>query len=152
MVSSKFLTMLIDLLHDVYLIYTCICFSFIIAPVPIENNISSELSEIVSNVMVVGDKRKYLTCLITLKCKMDKYGVPTNCLEDGVTKWCKQFCSEPIITVEDFEKNSKLSEHIQKGLECANEKAQANPNKVQKFAILPKDFSVQGTVIYPKYY
>ena len=132
--------------------YTCIFFSFITAPVPIENNISSELSEIVSNVMVVGDKKKYLTCLITLKCKMDQNGVPTNCLEDGVTKWCKQFSSEPVVTVEDFEKNSKLSEYIQKGLEFANEKAQANPNKVQKFAILPKDFSVQGKVVYPKYY
>jgi len=120
-----------------------------IAPVPIENNISSELSEIVSNVMVVGDKKKYLTCLITLKCKMDENGVPTNCLEDGVTKWCKQFSSEPVITVEDFEKNSKLSEYIQKGLEFANEKAQANPNKVQKFAILPKDFSVQGGELGP---
>ena len=102
--------------------------------------------------MVVGDKKKYLTCLITLKCKMDQNGVPTNCLEDGVTKWCKQFSSEPVVTVEDFEKNSKLSEYIQKGLEFANEKAQANPNKVQKFAILPKDFSVQGKVVYPKYY
>ena len=96
--------------------------------------------------MVVGDKKKYLTCLITLKCKLDQNGVPTNFLEDGVTKWCQQFCSEPIITVEDFQNNSKLSEFIQKGLERANEKAQANPNKVQKFTILQKDFSVQGKV------
>merc|ERR1739838_122661 len=31
-----------------------------IAPILIENNIKSELSDIVSNVMVVGDKQKYL--------------------------------------------------------------------------------------------
>ena len=38
-----------------------------VAPTNIEEEIKSELPEVVSNVMVVGDKRKYLTCLITLK-------------------------------------------------------------------------------------
>ena len=34
-----------------------------IAPVLIENSIKFELPELLSNVVVVGDKRKYLTCL-----------------------------------------------------------------------------------------
>ena len=37
-----------------------------IAPVPIENNIKQEIP-FLSNVMVVGDHRNYLTCLLTLK-------------------------------------------------------------------------------------
>ena len=37
-----------------------------IAPVPIENNIKLEVP-FLSNVMVVGDHRNYLTCLLTLK-------------------------------------------------------------------------------------
>ena len=32
-----------------------------------EETIKSDNLQIVSNVMVVGDKRKYLTCLVTLK-------------------------------------------------------------------------------------
>jgi hypothetical protein len=36
-----------------------------IAPVPIENRIKSEVP-FLSNVFVVGDKRKYLSCLVTL--------------------------------------------------------------------------------------
>jgi long-chain-fatty-acid--CoA ligase ACSBG len=38
-----------------------------VAPVPIENAVKDELLGIVSNSMVVGDQRKYLTILITLK-------------------------------------------------------------------------------------
>ena len=39
-----------------------------ITPVVIEENIKRMLPSVVSNVMVVGDQRKYLTCLITLRC------------------------------------------------------------------------------------
>ena len=56
---------------------------FLLAPIPIENNILAELSEIVSNVMVIGDGRKYLTCLISLKCTLDQDGIPTNLLDAG---------------------------------------------------------------------
>ena len=99
--------------------------------------------------MVIGDKRKYLTCLITLKCELDKDGVPTQVLEDSAINWCKNICSDPISTVEDFGKNSKLSENILNGIKRANEKAQANPNKVQNFAILPNGFSVHGGELGP---
>ena len=37
-----------------------------IAPVPIEDRIKKEVP-FLSNVMVVGDNRKYLTCLVTMK-------------------------------------------------------------------------------------
>ena len=39
-----------------------------IAPVPIEDAIKEELS-IISNVMAIGDKRKFLACLVTLKVR-----------------------------------------------------------------------------------
>lgn len=38
-----------------------------IAPVPIEDNIKAELPNLISNCMAVGDKRKYLIVLLTLK-------------------------------------------------------------------------------------
>ena len=38
-----------------------------IAPVPIEDRIKLELNKIVSNCILVGDKRKYLVILICLK-------------------------------------------------------------------------------------
>lgn len=36
------------------------------APVPIEDRIKEEVP-FLSNVMVIGDKRKYITCFVTLK-------------------------------------------------------------------------------------
>ncbi len=43
-----------------------------IPPVMIESAIKSELP-FVNNVMVVGDRRKYLTCLITLLVRIEFY-------------------------------------------------------------------------------
>jgi long-chain-fatty-acid--CoA ligase ACSBG len=37
-----------------------------IAPVPIEDRIKAAVP-FLSNVMLIGDKRKYLTCLVTIK-------------------------------------------------------------------------------------
>lgn len=40
-----------------------------VAPVPIEDSVKNELSHIISNCMLVGDKRKYLSILVTLKVR-----------------------------------------------------------------------------------
>ena len=40
------------------------------APVPIEDKIKADLNHIVSNCMLIGDKKKYLVILITLKVKI----------------------------------------------------------------------------------
>lgn len=40
-----------------------------IPPVLIEEEIKKEIGSVVSNVMVVGDRRKFLACLITLKAQ-----------------------------------------------------------------------------------
>jgi len=37
-----------------------------VAPVPIEDKIKAAVP-FISNVMLIGDKRKYLTCIVTLK-------------------------------------------------------------------------------------
>lgn len=43
-----------------------------ISPVPIEDKIKAELPNLISNCMLVGDKRKYLVVLITLKVKEER--------------------------------------------------------------------------------
>ena len=58
--------------------------------------------------MVVGDQKRYLTCLITLKCRVDQNGLPTNLLDETALNWCKSICSEPISTIEEFQQNTQL--------------------------------------------
>ena len=43
-----------------------------VAPVPIENKIKAELPQLLANVVVIGDKKKYLSCLISLKVQIFK--------------------------------------------------------------------------------
>jgi len=50
-----------------------------IPPVLIENEMKAAMLA-VSNVMVIGDKRKYLSMLVSLKTEVDKDGVPTDVL------------------------------------------------------------------------
>jgi long-subunit acyl-CoA synthetase (AMP-forming) len=56
-----------------------------VAPVPIEDRLKSALKHVVSNVVVVGDRRKFLSTLITVKVNVDPVTLqPTNQLTDEV--------------------------------------------------------------------
>ena len=116
-----------------------------IAPLQIENNISAELNEVLSYVVVVGDGRKYLTSLLTLKCKPE-----SNILDEEAMKWAQS--RNPNFdgkTVEDFQNDEILCQAIMLGIQNANVKATANPHKVQKFRILDQDLSIQGGELGP---
>ena len=120
-----------------------------IAPIPIESQIKTELPELISNVIIVGDQKKYLTCLISLKCKIDEFGSPTNILEDDVIAFCNKISQKSVQNVEEFKKDTKLNAVIQDAIERANSKATANPHKIQKFSILPIDLSIPGGELGP---
>ena len=115
-----------------------------IAPVPIEDNIMKELPQLVSTVMVVGDRRKYLSCLVTLKCNEQGF------LLQEAKQWCQNVqpgCA--VETVEELKANISLCEAIQKAIGKANKKAVANPHHVQKFSILPGVLSIEGGELGP---
>ena len=124
-----------------------------IAPVPIEDNIKEELPSVVSNVVVVGEKRKYLTALLTLKvnaCQMSLQ--PTDELQPSVLEWAKKVGVGNIKTVQDFLDGPAaqvLRSAIQEGFDRANGRAVSNAAKIQKFEILPNDFSIQSGELGP---
>ena len=55
-----------------------------IAPVPIEDQIKEALKDYIANCLVIGDKRKHLACILTLRTVLDEKNQPTDVLHPDV--------------------------------------------------------------------
>jgi len=119
-----------------------------VAPTNIEDEIKTALPDIISNVMVVGEKQKYLTCLLTLKVQIDPQTMaPTDKFDSFALEWIKSVCGEEPHTVSELlasEGWGKVEKAIDVGIERANDKAVSNVAKVKKWKLLTKEFSVDG--------
>lgn len=115
-----------------------------IPPVPIEQAVKSELPYI-SNAFLVGDRRKFLSILLTLRTEVEpETAAPLDQLLPSVQEWLKNLQC-PATTVTEVLKNGpdkRLLDAIQEGINRVNEKATSNAQKIQKFVILPIDFSL----------
>jgi long-chain-fatty-acid--CoA ligase ACSBG len=112
-----------------------------IAPVPIENHILKSFKGI-SNVVMVGDKRKFNVALVTLKAEGATGELPgTNKLDKSVldiapgVETIEQACKDPVWIAAITDAITKTNKN---GSVCPS-----NAATVQKFTILPIDFSVQ---------
>jgi long-chain-fatty-acid--CoA ligase ACSBG len=118
-----------------------------IAPVPIEDRLKNEVL-IISNCMVIGDKRKFLSVLVTLKCIVDENGNPTDALDPSVIAYLQSVGSSTK-TVSAARKDFKVLNCIEQGLVRSNTKSTSNAHNVYKFTILPIDFSINGGELGP---
>lgn len=120
-----------------------------VPPVPIEDALKEEVS-IVSNAMLVGDKKKFLSMLLTLKCNVDDNGDPTDELTPLAVEFCRQ---HGVIASKVSEiinkKEPAIYKVIQEGIDCVNANATSNAQRVQKWTILSRDFSVSGGELGP---
>ncbi|KUF88318.1 hypothetical protein AM588_10002283 [Phytophthora nicotianae] len=119
-----------------------------IPPVLIENEIKAELPAL-SNVMVIGEKRNYLTFLCSLRVEPDPAtGAPTDKLDKVALAVAKEIGSDAA-TVSDAQSCEKFREYISEGMKRANTKAASRAQHVQKFFIIPRDFSIGGNELTP---
>ncbi len=121
------------------------------APVPIEEAVKSELPELISNVILIGDKRKYLTCFLTLRTEIDpQTEIPTKKLAKSALEWC-QSLGVKASTVDDLLSGPdiRVMSAIQDGIDRANENAVSRAARVQKWTVLPVDLSVNGGELGP---
>ncbi|XP_030594325.1 long-chain-fatty-acid--CoA ligase ACSBG2-like isoform X2 [Archocentrus centrarchus] len=120
-----------------------------IPPVPIEDAVKSEVP-IISNAMLIGDKRKFLSMLLTLKCVMDDNGEPTDELSPETLEFCQQHGIRATKVSEIVaNKEPAIYSAIQAGIERVNARSTSNAQKVQKWLILERDFSVTGGELGP---
>jgi long-chain-fatty-acid--CoA ligase ACSBG len=121
-----------------------------VPPVHVENLVKKEIPAI-SNAFLVGDKKKYLTILISLKTQMQAdTGAPLDDLSAESIKWIESLNLK-------YKKLSQILDGpdpdvlkaIEEGIQRANRNAISNAQKIQKFKILPHDFSIPTGEIGP---
>ncbi|XP_007952683.1 long-chain-fatty-acid--CoA ligase ACSBG2 [Orycteropus afer afer] len=121
-----------------------------VAPVPIENLVKQRIP-IISNAMLVGDKAKFLSILLTLKCEFNsKSGEPLDRLSPETINFCRHLGSQSTTVTDILEgQDPYVYTAIQKGIDKVNEAAISNAQKIQKWLILEKDFSISSGELGP---
>ncbi|KAG2466574.1 ACBG2 ligase, partial [Polypterus senegalus] len=115
-----------------------------IPPVPIEDSVK-EAIPIISNAMLIGDKRKFLSMLLTLKCNVNDSGEPLDELTHQVKEFCRLLgCNAHRVSDIAGQENHPVYKAIQEGIDRVNAKATSNAQKIQKWLLLERDFSVPG--------
>jgi long-chain-fatty-acid--CoA ligase ACSBG len=118
-----------------------------IAPVPIEDCVKKACDGI-CEVMMVGDKRKYNVALITLKAVGANGEVPGTDELDAGAKRVNPACTSISGAIRD----AKWIEEVTKAVNAANNNSKVCPNnsfKIQKFCILPTNFSEEKEELTP---
>ena len=112
-----------------------------VSPVPIENKIL-ELCPLIANCVVVGDKRKFLSCLMSLKTEVDPItGEPTNKLLPTVIDALKAEGSTAT-TLAEAREDPVVKQIIDKAVEGYNKVAVSRAQEVRKWYMMERDLSI----------
>ncbi|XP_016326933.1 long-chain-fatty-acid--CoA ligase ACSBG2-like isoform X2 [Sinocyclocheilus anshuiensis] len=121
-----------------------------IPPVPIEDAVK-EAVPLISNAMLIGDKRKFLSMLLTIKCQVNnETGAPEDELSPEAVESCRKLGSNSTRVSEIAGGRDRVVyAAIQEGINRVNEKATSNAQRIQKWTVLEKDFSIPGGELGP---
>jgi long-chain-fatty-acid--CoA ligase ACSBG len=118
-----------------------------IPPTLIENEMKNAMLAL-SNCLVIGDRRKFLTMLISMKTEVDSDGNPTDALTGDSLFEAKRIGSTAT-TMSEAAKDPKWVAYFNEGMQAANAKNASNAQKVQKWAMLPIDLSEKAGDLTP---
>ncbi|XP_061680046.1 long-chain-fatty-acid--CoA ligase ACSBG2 isoform X4 [Syngnathoides biaculeatus] len=120
-----------------------------IPPVPTEDAVKEALP-LISNAMLIGDKRKFLSMLLTVKCQVNADGAPLDELTPEAVELCKKLGSKATRVSElAGGRDRAVNAAIQEGINRVNERATSNAQRIQKWHILEQDFSIVGGELGP---
>ncbi|WP_242392857.1 AMP-dependent synthetase/ligase [Anaeromyxobacter oryzisoli] len=100
-----------------------------VAPQNLENELKTD--PLVSQVMVHGDRRKFLSALVTLN-------------DENARRWA----AENGLPAEGLHQDPRMRARIQETIDALNAR-QASYASIKKFAILPRDFTQEGGELTP---
>jgi long-chain-fatty-acid--CoA ligase ACSBG len=118
-----------------------------IAPIPIEDHVK-KCCDGIAEIMMVGDKRKYNVALVTLKAVGANGEVPgTDALDAGAAR-----INPSVKTITEARSDKVCIDAITAAITSANTNGKVcanNAAKIQKFTILPTNFSEQNNELTP---
>ncbi len=110
-----------------------------IQPQAIERH-AKRICPALSGVVVIGDKRRFLVCLLTLKCLRNREtGNPTDELAADALA-----VNPETLTVSAARKDEKWLKYVATVIAEINGQAPAPSHKIKRFCILPADFSASS--------
>ena len=118
-----------------------------IPPVLIEDEMKKAM-EAVSQVMVVGEAKKFLSMFLTVKVEVDDNMKPTEMLTSD-SLGISEAIGSTARTASEVVTCSKWKEYFDKGMDAANKHTTSNAQKVQKWTLLTQDFSIDGGELTP---
>jgi long-chain acyl-CoA synthetase len=104
-----------------------------VAPAVLEDRLRAD--PLISQVMVVGDNRPFIACLITLD-------------PEALDFWKQQHDKPADATPADLANDADLNAELQAAVDDAN-KAVSRAESIRKFVILPVDFTTDNDYITP---
>ena len=118
-----------------------------IPPVLIEDQMKLAMPAL-SNCMVIGDKRKFLSILFCLKVELSPDGKPSTKLTGDALDTSTKIGSNATTTIEARD-CAKWKKYFDDGLVKANNAATSRAQKVNKYYLLESDFSEVGGELTP---
>lgn len=110
-----------------------------VAPLFIESKFSV-ICPIASHIILIGDGRRYLTALITLKCQPTKEGKLTLNIANDTLELLASIGSKAK-TIPEASECPKIAEYMAKCIDKLNAQAISRVQEVKKWTILPREFS-----------
>ena len=112
-----------------------------VSPVPIENKIM-ELCPVIANCVVVGDKRKFLSCLISLKTEVNPLtGEPSDKLLPAVVEAITKEGGSAT-TLQEARNDEAVKKMVEAAIEGYNKVAISRAQEVRKWYLMERDLSL----------
>ncbi|KJE96538.1 hypothetical protein CAOG_06845 [Capsaspora owczarzaki ATCC 30864] len=120
-----------------------------VAPTPIEQRIKQVLP-FVSNAMLIGDRRKFISCLLTLRCEFDAEGNALSQLNHTALVALEQAgVPNTVRTIPEALEHPAFNAALEQGMRLVNELSESHAQHVQKWVVLPMDFTTNGGELGP---